>query len=319
MPKILRKQDGVPGAEYIGRWNNVSKINVFDITDANGLNAMIGIAKHRNSDGTVLYRGQCKLYEHLVPSIMHDMITFSKNLIALQDSLEKMYEDKSLTEYCNWGNTVSGWKLYIKTTYEAALQHYGAKTRSVDFVDNHWTALWFALNEYKSGMYRKRKITEVPAVEERWITYADPKRKDDVNQYGYIFLYFADTSVPEVNGLYLGKDAYTVDLRKALPPTFLRPVSQHGWVVRKRDVRMDMLDVLEGKSNTSDQHIFDKDVVGILRIRIDLIDSMLGDGILLSQENFFPGTEYDKGYKKLVDLQGSILPLNMLETYHTKA
>ena len=123
MPKILRKQDGVPGAEYIGRWNNVSKINVFDITDANGLNAMIGIAKHRNSDGTVLYRGQCKLYEHLVPSIMHDMITFSKNLIALQDSLEKMYEDKSLTEYCNWGNTVSGWKLYIKTTYEAALQH----------------------------------------------------------------------------------------------------------------------------------------------------------------------------------------------------
>ena len=60
-------------------------------------------------------------------------------------------------------------------------------------------------------------------------------------------------------------------------------------------------------------------LIGILRIRIDLIDSMLGDGILLSQENFFPGTDYDKGYKKLVDLQGSILPLNMLETYHTKA
>lgn len=315
MPKILRIQDSVPGAEYIGKWNNGSKINIFDVKDTNGLNAIIGVAKHRNSEGTVLYRGQCKLYEHLIPSIMHNMTTFSRNLAVLQDSLEKMYGDKSLTEYCNWGNTVSGWKLYIKTTYEAVLQHYGAKTRSVDFVDNHWTALWFALNEYKSGTYTKRVISEVPVTEEQWITYTDPKKKDDANQYGYIFLYFADTGVPEVNGLYLGKDSYTVDLRRALPPTFLRPVSQHGWVVRKRDVKVDMLDMFEGNTNTSDQHIFDKDVVGILRIRIDLIDHMLGNGALLSQENFFPSTDYDKGYKKLVDLQGTTLPLNMMEMF----
>ena len=29
-------------------------------------------------------------------------------------------------------------------------------------------------------------------------------------------------------------------------------------------------------------------------------------------------TKYDNGYKKLFDLQGDILPLNMLETYHGK-
>ena len=110
MPKILRIQDSVPGAEYIGKWNNGSKINIFDVKDTNGLNAIIGVAKHRNSEGTVLYRGQCKLYEHLIPSIMHNMTTFSRNLAVLQESLEKMYGDKSLTEYCNWGNKVRGWK-----------------------------------------------------------------------------------------------------------------------------------------------------------------------------------------------------------------
>ena len=232
MPKILRIKDSIPNATYIGKWNNGSGVNIFDISDANGLNAIIGMAKHRNSDGTVLYRGQCKLYEHLVPSIMHDTTTFSKNLTILQESLEKMYNDAKLNAYCDWGNTVSGRKLYITTTYEAALQHYGAKTRNVDFVDNHWTALWFALNEYKSGTYSKRKKTTVTPLPEddKWISYADSARKDDEGQYGYIFLYFADTSVPEVNGLYLGKDAYTVDLRKALPPKFLRPISQHGWV-----------------------------------------------------------------------------------------
>ena len=81
---------------------------------------------------------------------------------------------------------------------------------------------------------------------------------------------------------------------------------------------LDMVDMLDGSASRKDQYIFDKDVVAILRIRIDIIDRLLGDGILLSQENFFPGTKYDNGYKKLFDLQGDILPLNMLETYHGK-
>lgn len=29
------------------------------------------------------------------------------------------------------------------------LQHYGVRTHCQDFVDNHWTALWFALYELK--------------------------------------------------------------------------------------------------------------------------------------------------------------------------
>ena len=38
---------------------------------------------------------------------------------------------------------------YKKIVVEAMLQHYGVRTYCHDFVDNHWTALWFSLYELK--------------------------------------------------------------------------------------------------------------------------------------------------------------------------
>ena len=170
-----------------------------------------------------------------------------------------------------------------------------------------------------SGMWQISGRSETSYEEEKWITYVDPNRlPDDGSKYGYIFLYLADTSVPEVNGLYLGKDSYTVDLRKALPPTFLRPISQHGWVVQKKEMTTAAQDNIEMLPSNYNQYIFDKDVVAILRIKIDLIDHMLGNGILLSQGNFFPNRTHDNGYNVLYNLQGSDLPLNMLEEYNSK-
>ena len=38
---------------------------------------------------------------------------------------------------------------YKKIVVESMLQHYGVRTYCHDFVDNHWTALWFSLYELK--------------------------------------------------------------------------------------------------------------------------------------------------------------------------
>ena len=85
----------------------------------------------------------------------------------------------------------------------------------------------------------------------------------------------------------MGEETYTVDLRKALPSNFLRPCSQHGWVVR-------------GKNENYD---FDTNISCIIRINIDLAKEMLGSGKLLSQENFFPDETIDQGYNILLERQ----------------
>lgn len=85
----------------------------------------------------------------------------------------------------------------------------------------------------------------------------------------------------------MGEKTYTIDLRKALPSTFLRPCSQHGWVVRGKDVSYD----------------FDSQISCVIRVNIDLAKEMLGSGTLLSQENFFPDETIDQGYNILLERQ----------------
>ena len=155
--KKLTSSDKIAGEiKHIGYWINgyqditPLRVSVFDVMDANGFNSIIGAAKHKNSEGTVLYRGQTNLYNHLIPSAKREESMIAYNESILSNNIKKMMEDKGTSDFFKWKETgVSGWELYMKTTYEAALQHYGGKTNCVDFVDNHWTALWFALNEYK--------------------------------------------------------------------------------------------------------------------------------------------------------------------------
>ena len=106
----------------------------------------------------------------------------------------------------------------------------------------------------------------------------------------------------------MGEETYTIDLRKALPSTFLRPCSQHGWIVRGKETDYD----------------FDKKISCVVRVNVDLAAQMLGTGTLLSQENFFPNSEIDQGYNILLERQiGSnvkskykkILPENMITVF----
>lgn len=337
----------IPGTQYIGKWKN-TVIPIYDVLDNHGLNSIIGYVKHLNNEGVVLYRGQCSLYKSLIPSIMHNKSETSKYERMLEESLNALYKDPDINKSMDWNKDISGWELYIKTAYEAALQHYGAKTYCVDFVDNHWTALWFALNKYdsKSGKYIKRMglekadntwierdpyyptisqnkyskvvqdiiskyesltleefcerveannvrsedkvdVDKLIAACERKEQIQEEIRKREEKTVAYLFLFFAETSVPEVRGLYLGSNTYTVDLRKALPGYFLRPISQHGWVVK-------------GKTNDYD---YTKNVLCVLRINTELINNLIGEGVLLSQDNFFPNPEVDGGYRLLLRRQ----------------
>lgn len=127
-----------------------------------------------------------------------------------------------------------------------------------------------------------------------------------------VYLYLADTNTTAVRGMHIGEESYTVDLRKAIPSFFQRPASQHGWVVRKRNI-------LDGKCN------YDDGVIGVIEVNVSDAKAWLGNGELLSQENFFPSYEIDQGYRVLLERQhrsglGStykkLLPVKTIRNYH---
>lgn len=345
------------GATHVGTWKNTS-IPIYDVPTMHSLNQLVGYIKHINAgNGTVLYRGQNQLYEKVCPSIQHDPSKLDYNLKKLYASIEGILKDDPCLHLFGFRNEeVQGWLLYEKLIIEAALQHYGASTFCVDFVDNHWTALWFGLYRWDKAKkcYICRKKTDIipdkdfitydadyckieynsePLLEEvilsdeklgelrkhashgtvsfeeleerykrsrlRGLHLAWEKEKAKINEHNskieemekashvYLFLYVADTNAPCVHGLYMGKETYTIDLRKSLPSTFMRPSSQHGWIVR-------------GKDNNFE---FNSNIACVIRLNTELVKRMLGEGLLLSQENFFPRETVDQGYRVLLERQ----------------
>ena len=122
----------------------------------------------------------------------------------------------------------------------------------------------------------------------------------------------ADTNCASVDGIYLGEDTYTVDLRKALPSYFLRPASQHGWVVCGNDVE-----------HSKD---YAGNVLCVIEVKVGDADGWLGTGELLTTENFFPDYNIDDGYRVLLKKQKRsgvykcnsklILPVDTVKNYH---
>lgn len=354
---VYPKSPDIQNTTLIGTWND-SEIPIYDVPDMHSLNQLVGYVKHINAgNGTVLYRGQCKLYKSVSSSIFHEPASMSSNLQKLEDSINAVMNDSPCLHFLGFRNeSIAGWELYEKLIIEAVLQHYGSKTFSVDFVDNHWTALWFGLYQWNSQLNRyERRDNSERLGKSEYICYsseyekknypAEPQienivlkeetiemlkehaakgtisleellrrnkkvklktehkkwkqecRKIDIfntsidtkenNAHMYLFLYLADTNAPCIHGLYYGEHTYTIDLRKALPSTFLRPCSQHGWIVK-------------GKERNYD---FNKNIVCVIRLSVDLVNKMLGNGCLLSQDNFFPKASIDQGYRVLLERQ----------------
>lgn len=274
----------------IGRWppcaHPADAAPLYHVSSPQAFNQVIGYAKFINSsNGTVLYRGQSKNYESLLPSGAR------KGKTPVPDTIiNAIRTDEDTSKFFGLDSQdIKGWERYQSILIESVLQHYGANTYCMDFVDNHWCALWFGLYKFVDNHYIKR-------------VGADEKL--------YVYLYLADTNGACIRGMYIGEDTYTVDLRKALPSTFSRPAAQHGWIVR---------------NHHREECNYDDRVIGVLEIDVDAAAKWLGEGELLSQENFFPDYSHDQGYKVLLWRQKRsgvpskwtpILPVNTICNYH---
>lgn len=198
----------------IGYWPSTATtcaaVPVYHVSSPQAFNQVVGYAKFINgSNGTVLYRGQSKNHDSLLPSGAR------KKAVPVPDhTIDAIRTDDDIRRFFGLdGADVKGWERYQSVLIESVLQHYGASTYCMDFVDNHWCALWFGLHKFVDNHYIKR---------------SGPDEKL------YIYFYLADTNSACVRGMYIGEDTYTVDLRKAIPSTFSRPAAQHGWIVRKQ-------------------------------------------------------------------------------------
>lgn len=271
---------------YVKDWaGGDGTIPIYHASTIHAFNRAIGYARFINHDNsTVLYRGQNKLYDSLLPSGARNSVN------AVPDSLlEDMAEDIRFLQFCGLNDgDIAGWRQYQNIVLESILQHYGAKTLCMDFVDNHWCALWFGTHCFSSNRYTKRE--------------------DDGMLY--ILLYVADTISPSIKGLYVGEDTYTLDLRKVLPSYFQRPTSQHGWMIR---------DKYRACRGLEDR------IIGIIEVSVKDALSWMGTGQLLSEENFFPSFSIDQGYKVLLSRQqrsgiesklDRLLPRDTVHNYH---
>ncbi len=390
-----KEMSSIKDTRLIGHWHN-GAVPVFDVASIHGLNQIIGYVKHMNSGhGTVLYRGQAHLHPTLIPSILHgnpNQSQIEDRKRQLSSHIHNILCDDDLCGYLNFNDKgLKHRKNYKQHVTESMLQHYGVRTHFQDFVDNHWTALWFGLFEQKreplagypfdSGLeqffYQRRsailsakesapeclalkepdyikivpprldyilredeysetdlgrpllgnlnKITDRGKREDTFrhlvkIDIANKERRnarllakwetdkaqvEKKNQelhaqyecdkasnkaYVYLLLYVADTQGENFKGVYAGTETITIDLRKALPSTLLRPCAQHGWTVRKIGEDADLSD----------------GVVCVLRLTVDIVDKMLGTGLLVSQENFFPPAERDYGYGVLLGREDGV-------------
>lgn len=281
--RLSKEQDDL---HYVKGWrSDTDTVPIYRADTPHAFNRVIGYARYKNATcGTVLYRGQNNLYGSLLP------IGARSGKTAVSEKVfDKVCTDPQLSKFFGLDRKeIKGWSEYNYMLIEAILQHYGANTYCMDFVDNHWCALWFGLYKFENNHYYERN--------------------DDGNLY--VFLYVAETEGPCVGGMYIGDETYTVDLRKALPSTFQRPASQHGWVVRQK----------ERKSANLDSR-----VVGVIEISVSNAKKWLGNGDLLSEENFFPSYSIDQGYKVLLSRQHrsgvylnkeAVLPQSTVCNYH---
>ena len=380
----------ITDTRLVGYWNN-EKTPVYEVSSSHGFNQIIGYVKHTNAEyGTVLYRGQANLHEKLIPSILHGFpndAELKDRESLLKNHIENILNDSKMNTLLHFDETTQGRSFYKQYVIESMLQHYGFRTRFQDFVDNHWTALWFGLYELqkekmkgsrkdqefynyyytrRSPIYPIKKekpscltlkepsLLELPSkpalfdivspddytpdmigdqknahqilnlkesktrekalrkLIEKDISEKERKNRQKIEKwekevkkikaindhsleqykidqesdiaYVYILLYVADTKGENFKGVYTGTETITIDLRKSLPSVLLRPCAQHGWTVKRM-------------GNDSD---LSEGVVCVLRLTVDLVSEMMGEGLLVKPENFFPPIEYDNGYKILL-------------------
>lgn len=286
-PKII-KDISSPYITKVGthRFTNGHEVGLFEVSDYRALNQLIGYAKFLNTDyGDVYYRGEVELHNTLLPSISR------KSGCANYERVLNEVIDKTLLD-SRFAKTAKllGFKgrHNPRLVAEAMLQHYGYSTHFIDLVDNHWIALWFGLNKFRTiknlseyCLYEKRVVNPIELLS------ASEDAKNEIYQY-MILVAVDNNAAPVERGIYIGNDIITIDLRSSLPSIFLRPHAQHGLVVRKNI------------HQTGESFDVASNVIAVVRLRIDNVSAWIGEGSLLSNQNLFPSPAYDYGYELLL-------------------
>lgn len=308
LPVKLQVHNAIKGAKCVDvhHFKCGNDVPVYEIFSMHELNQIIGYAKFLNQDyGSVFYRGQCELYDSLMPSLYRNFPKLSSAIEKIGRQNNLVYEDVKLFKELKLGKDDPK---DAKCKIEGILQHYGAPTRFLDLVDNHWISLWMGLYRYITKKkkclycyYEKRSISEINHIIKLFenVDVKNRRLKKDKNAeflsvvnnaYQYVLLVALPFFSTCKTGILHQDNLTLVDLRVALPSIFLRPHAQHALVVKKDDMpgkNVDFYDMAEH-------------VVGVLKIRIDYVDEWMGNGLLLTQDNLFPSPIYDEGYDVLL-------------------
>lgn len=292
---ILTTKSTAPGTKLVCDYTFAcgNTVPVYDVTSMHGLNQLLGHAKFVNKEyGDVYYRGQGALYDTLIPSLFRKWDGLVAGTLARGNTLDDIILRMMQSDKIAGDLKLSGDKKYDRLRIEGILQHYGIPTKCIDLVDNHWVALWMGLYECQKiekvetfYHYQKREIPFIELIKKE-------KEVEDVI-YQYILLLALPNGKNTTNGLTISDDYVTIDLRKAVSSVFLRPHAQHAIVAERRP------------HQPKDINDYDMApaVVGIIRLRIDMVDKWMGNGQLLTQENLFPPPSMDKGYGQLLTCQ----------------
>lgn len=274
------------------QFKNGHEVPIFDIESMHGLNQIIGHSKFNNRNyGRVYYRGQCDLYDSLMPSlfrgckktrVFEDLNRIIKSIINDKDLSRELHLDKmDKKEFA--ASTIK---------VEGILQHYGLPTRYLDLVDNHWVALWIGNNRFEEKRWKNKycHFVQRELLFEDVASTAGSFPLEDKNLYQYILLLALQYPASNEEGISISNNHIIVDLRQALPSVFLRPHAQHGLVTRNKVSTETSVDCYDMSSS----------VVCILRLRIDRVSRWLGTGLMLTQDNLFPPAGNDCGYDLLL-------------------
>jgi hypothetical protein len=255
------------------RWNQAD--GCFDIETPHALSQLAGYAKYKlSSEGVVYFRGQTEDYGCMRPALFRGVLTKSGWHSRIKELKEYIQSIDSRNAFVN-GTP--------ENVQEPLLQHYGLKTDWFDLVDNIWVALWFSCHQAVAvGLHNE---------------YVNFEISD--NEYSYIYLMQFGEQENYAKGCWVTKNRMAfVDLRVAAPSNYLRPHSQHGLLVRRRNID-------EGKGAD-----FDEFVVLVLRIRAEDAVHWIGQSLLMQDSFLFPSPKYDQGYKVLIEKE--LPPNNIL-------
>ncbi|WP_420885012.1 FRG domain-containing protein [Adlercreutzia muris] len=281
----------IKGAELVSshRFKCGRIVPVYEVKTVHSLNQLIGHVKFNNRNyGKVLYRGECKLHSTLKPSLFRNCRKTEKGSSRISRLAKSVHEDPLLCKSLKLEECAQNHRVHL---VEGLLQHYGARTRFIDVVDNHWVSLWMGLNRAQTIKsierychYATRAISigelATASYEGRNSTTTQPEPEEH-EIYQYVSLIAVPYPEKQRNGVGESQDFIEVDLRQALPSYFLRPHAQHGLVIRRRP---------HGEKIRIDADAYDlaTSVVGIIKLRIDYVRAWMGTGELLTQENLFP-------------------------------